>query len=134
MNQGVGRCLFSYNRFIDSNRNKQLIDSVGFKSIWRHLRVQLSRAQQVSFSLLPRVALTLQFCKTSDCCCLLCRIVCPSQIVSSTANTSPQISEADKTRLEMQDWLQMSAIQSSAVIGKNASATAERVFSFACLK
>ncbi len=28
-------------------------------------------------------------------------------------------SEAEKTRLEMQDWLQMPAIQTSAVIGKN---------------
>jgi hypothetical protein len=132
MNQGAGRCLVSYKRCIDRDRNKQLIDSVDFKSIWRHLHVQLSRAQQVSFSLLPCVALTLQFWETSDCCCLLCRIVCPPQTVSSTANTSTQISEADKTRLEMQDWLQMPA--SSAVIGKNASATAERVFSFACLK
>jgi hypothetical protein len=29
------------------------------------------------------------------------------------------ISKADKTRLEMQDWLQMTVIQSSSVIGKN---------------
>ncbi len=37
--------LFSYKRYIHSNRNKQLIGSVGFKSIWRHLHVQLSCAQ-----------------------------------------------------------------------------------------
>jgi hypothetical protein len=57
---------------------------------------------------------------TSDCCRLLCRIVSPAQTVPSTSGgKSPQISEAEKTRLEMQDWLQMPAIQSSAVIDKN---------------
>ena len=110
---------------------------------------------------------------TSDCCRLLCRIVSPAQTVPSTSSgKSPQTSEAEKTRLKMQDWMQMPAIQSSAVIGKNedgsditqdvdvlvwwrdvgrarfpriavmtrqfltipeASATAERVFSFAGL-
>ena len=150
---------------------QQLIDSDGFNSIWRHLHVQLSRAEQVSVSLLPRVELTLKLCTTSDCCRVLCRIVSPAQTVPS-GGKSPQTSEADKTRLEMQDWLQMPAIQTSAVIGKNtdgsditqdvdvlvwwrdvgqarfpriavmarqflaipaASATAERVFSFAGL-
>jgi len=80
--------------------------------------VQLSRAQQVSLSLLPRVDLTLKLCTTSDCCRVMCRIVSPSQTVPS-GGKSPQTSEADKTRLEMQDWLQMPAIQTSAVIGKN---------------
>ena len=34
-----------------------------------------------------------------------------------------QISEVDKTSLEMQDWFQMSPIQRSAVIGKNEDAS-----------
>ena len=80
--------------------------------------VQLSRAQQVSLSLLPRVELTLKLCTTSDCCRVLCRIVSAVQTVSS-GGKSPQTSETEKTRLEMQDWLQMPAIQTSAVIGKN---------------
>jgi hypothetical protein len=37
---------------------------------------------------------------------------------STSGGKSPQISEADKTRLEMQDWLQMPVIQSISVIGK----------------
>ena len=42
-------------------------------------------------------------CMTSDCCRLLCRIVSPPQTVPSTSGGKlPQISEADKTRLEMQ--------------------------------
>jgi hypothetical protein len=49
----------------------------------------------------------------------LCRIVSLDQTVSSTRNISAQISEADKTRLEKQDWLQMPSIPSSTVIGKN---------------
>jgi hypothetical protein len=50
----------------------------------------------------------------------LFRIVSPDQTVPSTSGgKSPQISEADKTRLEMQDWIQMSAIQSNTVMGKN---------------
>ncbi len=44
---------------------------------------EVSRAQQLSFSLLPRVELTLKLCSTSDCCRLLCRIVSPVQTVSS---------------------------------------------------
>ena len=141
------------------------------ENLYGHEDVQLSRAEQVSVSLLPRVELTLKLCTTSDCCRVLCRIVSPAQTVPS-GGKSPQTSEADKTRLEMQDWLQMPAIQTSAVIGKNtdgsditqdvdvlvwwrdvgqarfpriavmarqflaipaASATAERVFSFAGL-
>jgi hypothetical protein len=39
--------------------------------------------------------------------------------VSSIAKISPQISEADKTRLDMQDWLQVPLIPSSTVIGQN---------------
>jgi hypothetical protein len=70
----------------------------------------LAYVQQVRVSLLPRVALTLQFCMTSDCCHLLCRIVSPCQTVSSTANMSPQILEVDKTRMEIQDWSQMTVI------------------------
>ena len=57
----------------------------------RHLYVQLSLAQQVRVSL--RLALTLQFCMTSDCCRLL---------------NSPQISEPDKTRLEIQEAMSCS--------------------------
>jgi hypothetical protein len=49
----------------------------------------------------------------------LCRIVSLDQTVSSTRNISAQISEADRTRLEKQDWLQMPSIPSSTVIGKN---------------
>ena len=47
------------------------------------------------------------------------QLVSSAQTVSSKTNMSPQISEADKTRMEMEDWLQMPAIQTSAVIGKN---------------
>ena len=36
-----------------------------------------------------------------------------------TRPSSPQTSETEKTRLEMQDWLQMPVIQTSTVIGKN---------------
>ncbi len=67
-------------------------------------------------------------CITSDCCrslCMVVTIVSPAQTVSSTANISPviyahvrAISEADKTRLEMQDLLRMPSIPSSTVIGK----------------
>ena len=42
-----------------------------------------------------------------------------SRNVSSTVNMSPQISEDDKTSLEIQDCLQMTPIQSSDVIDKN---------------
>ena len=45
----------------------------------------------------------------------LARIVSPAH----TTNISPDKSEADKTRLEIQDWLQMSSIPTSTVIGKN---------------
>jgi hypothetical protein len=69
-----------------------------------------SRVQQVIVSVLPRVDLTLQFSMTSDSPRLLCRIVSPVQTVSSTVNMSLQISEADKTRMKMQDWMQMPAI------------------------
>lgn len=37
---------------------------------------------------------------------------------STSGGKSLQISEADKTRLEMKDWLQMLVIQSNTVIGK----------------
>jgi hypothetical protein len=37
----------------------------------------------------------------------------------SPKKKSPQTSESEKTRMEMQDCLQMPAIQSSAVIGQN---------------
>ena len=88
----------------------KLVATDGFKSIWRHLHAQFSHVQQVSF-FLPRVEVTLKLCITSDCCRLLCRIVSPTQTVLSTSDgKSPQISEADKTRLEIQDWLQMSVI------------------------
>ena len=60
----------------------------------------------------------IMLCTTSDCCRVMCRIVSPSQTVPS-GGKSPQTSEADKTRLEMQDWLQMPAIQTRDVIGKN---------------
>ena len=85
-------------RYIDSNHNEQLIDSDGFKSIWRHLHA-FSRATSKLLSFLVLRSL----CMTSDCCRLLCRIVSPAQTVPSTSGgKSPQISEADKTRLEMQ--------------------------------
>jgi hypothetical protein len=48
----------------------------------------------------------------------MCRIVSHAQTVSS-GGKSPQTSEAEKTRLEMQDWLQMPVIQTNDVIGKN---------------
>ncbi len=88
-------------------------------AIYRHLDVQLSRVKQVRVSPLPRVALTFQFCITSDFCRLLCRTVPPVKTVSSTSNISPEISEVAKTRREMQDWLQMPSIQTSTEIGKN---------------
>ena len=57
---------------------------------------------------------------TSDCCRLLCRIVSPAQTVPSTSSgKSPQTSEVEKTRMEIQDWIKMPVIQSSTVIGKN---------------
>ena len=91
-------CLFCCKRCIDSNHNEQLIDSDGFKSIWRHLHA-FSRATSKLLSFLVLRSL----CMTSDCCRLLCRIVSPAQTVPSTSGgKSPQISEADKTRLEMQ--------------------------------
>ncbi len=63
----------------------------------RHLH-DLSRATSKLFSFLVLRSL----CMTSDCCRLLCRIVSPAQTVSSTSgDKSPQISESDKTRLEM---------------------------------
>ncbi len=37
----------------------------------------------------------------------------------SSAVKSPQTSEADKTRLAIQDWLHIPVMQTSAVIGKN---------------
>ena len=46
------------------------------------------------------------------------RISCADRAVTS-GGKSPQISEADKTRLEIQDWIQIPVIQSSVVIGKN---------------
>jgi hypothetical protein len=46
---------------------------------------------------------------------LFYRIVSPAH----TTNISPDKSETDKTRMEMQDWLQMSSIPSSTVILKN---------------
>ena len=53
---------------------------------------------------LPRVEVTLKLCMTSDCCRLSCRIVSPLQTVPSTSGgKSPQISQVDKTSLEMQD-------------------------------
>jgi hypothetical protein len=89
---------FGCKRCIDSNRNEQLIDSDGFKSIWRHLH-DFSRSTSKLLSFLVLRSL----CMTSDCCRLLCRIVSPAQTVPSTSGgKSPQISEADKTRLEMQ--------------------------------
>ena len=42
-----------------------------------------------------------------------------SFLTHSSGDKSPQTSEADKTRLEMQDWFQMPVIQTSDVIGKN---------------
>jgi hypothetical protein len=47
----------------------KLMDSAGFKTVWRHIHAQLSeaRVKQVRVPLLARVALTLQFCITSDC-------------------------------------------------------------------
>ena len=42
-----------------------------------------------------------------------------SHFPAHTTNISPDKSEADKTRLEIQDWLQMSSIPNSTVIGKN---------------
>ena len=51
------------------------------------------------------------------CLALLCRIVSPAETVSPTTNMSPQISEADKTSLEMQDWLQMTVICDKNSIG-----------------
>jgi hypothetical protein len=66
-------------------------------------------------SLIP---LTLKHCTTSDCCRVMCRIVSPAQTVSS-GGKSPQTSETEKRRLEIQDYLQMPTIQTSAVIGKN---------------
>ena len=57
--------------------------------------VQLSRAQQVSISLLPCVELTLKLCTTSDCCRVLCRIVSPAQTVPSGVK-SPQTSETER--------------------------------------
>jgi hypothetical protein len=50
---------------------------------------------------------------------LFYKIVSPAQTVSSIVKISPQISEADKTRLDMQDWLQVPLIPSSTVIGQN---------------
>jgi hypothetical protein len=57
---------------------------------------------------------------TSDCCRLLCIILSPAQTVPSTSSgKSPQTSVVEKTRMEMQDWLQMPVIQNSDIIGKN---------------
>jgi hypothetical protein len=39
------------------------------------------------------------------------RDVCVLSSDKTRGGKSPQISEADKTRMEMQDWLQMSSIQ-----------------------
>ena len=44
-------CLFCCKRCIDSNRNEQIIDSDGFKSIWRHLHA-FSRATSKLLSFL----------------------------------------------------------------------------------
>ena len=45
------------------------------------------------------------------------RISCTDHVVNN--KLSPQISEADKTSLEIQDWIHMSVIPSNTVIGKN---------------
>ena len=104
-------------RFIDSNHNRHLrvIDSVGSKTVWRHLYVQLSHTKQVRVPLLTRVALILQVCITSNC------VVCSSGSYSRayTTHISPQKSKTDKTRLEIQDWLQIPSIPSNTVIDKN---------------
>ena len=50
---------------VSHSRSEFTTDSTDFKSIWSHLPVQISRVQQVSFTLLPRVEITLQFCMTS---------------------------------------------------------------------
>ncbi len=79
--------------------------------------ISMSSSQQVSISLLRRVEVTGKLCMSSNCCRLLCRIVSPSQTVSSTSSgKSPQTSE---TELELQDCLQMPVIQNNDVIDKN---------------
>jgi hypothetical protein len=35
--------------FIDSNHNEQLIDSTGFKTIWRHLHAQLPHEESANW-------------------------------------------------------------------------------------
>jgi hypothetical protein len=72
--------------------------AAGFKTVWRHLHVQLceARVKQVRVPLLARVALTLQFCITSDC------VVCfAGSYVMHTQQTSHQRSQKRTTKAEI---------------------------------
>jgi hypothetical protein len=69
------------------------------------VQVQLCLVQQVSFSLLPRVEVTLKLCMTSSVVCfagsyLLHR---PCRQLQVENHHRPMISEPDKTTQEIQD-------------------------------